>query len=112
MTSMCTGCTGPEMRCNGGIVAPTCVESCNTTSDCTTGTCRIRNGTTLEPYCEPTTLPCYPNELQIDTDGGRRQACVRRASCFGAADCMPDETCVEAAYGGLRNPVTLCGRVL
>ena len=83
-----------------------------TTADCALGTCRVRNGTSLEPYCETTALPCNPNELQIDTDSGRRQACVRRASCFVDADCTPAEICVEAAYGGLRNPVTLCGRVL
>ena len=111
-TRMCTGCVGPEMRCNGGLVSAMCVESCDTTSDCTTGTCRIRNASSLEPFCEVTALPCGPNELQIDTDSGRRQACARRASCFVDVDCMPGETCVPAAYGGLRNPVTLCGRVL
>ncbi len=112
VTTMCMGCSGPEMRCTRGIISPVCVESCNTTSDCSTGTCRIRNATSLEPFCEVTTLPCGPNELQIDTDSGRRQACVRRVSCFVDADCMPGETCVAAAYGGLGNPVTLCGRVL
>ena len=112
----CARCTASTDYCDEEAFSPDglgdCLASCRTTADCATGDCRIRNGSSLTPFCERSVNDCADDEIRVDTDSGRRQACVKLRPCFDMSECSPGLSCVEVAYGGLSAPVRFCGRVL
>ena len=112
----CARCTAPTDYCDEEAFSLAgrgdCLASCRTTSDCSTGDCRIRNGSSLTPFCERSVNDCADDEILVDTDSGRRQACVKLRPCFDMSECAAGLSCVEVAYGGLSAPVRFCGRVL
>lgn len=112
----CARCTNATDYCDEEAFSPdglgACLAACRTTSDCSMGDCRIRNGSSLTPYCERSAHDCASDEIRVDTDSGRRQACVKLRPCFDMSECAPGLSCVEVAYGGLTAPVRFCGRVL
>jgi hypothetical protein len=115
-TSPCAGCSGPDDYCDQELArfggGGGCVHACRLTGDCPSGDCAIRNGSSLTPFCTSEAARCRPDELRIDTDSGRRQGCVRLDPCLDDSQCDACSVCVQAAYGGITQPVGFCGRLL